>query len=45
LRERKHEDRGGMVFHIYEVGYPGKNVTVTTYEMPDGMLDQLLIEP
>ncbi len=45
LRERAHEDRGGMVFHIYEVTYPGRNVTVTTYEMPDGMLDQLLIEP
>jgi D-alanyl-D-alanine carboxypeptidase len=45
LRERAHEDRGGMVFHIYEVTYPGRNVTVTTYELPDGKLDQLLIEP
>ncbi len=45
LRERLHEDRGGMVYHIYEVTYPGRNVTVTTYEMPDGTLDQLLIEP
>ena len=45
LRERKHEDRGGMVFHVYDVTYPGKNVTVTTYELPDGTLDQLLIEP
>jgi D-alanyl-D-alanine carboxypeptidase len=45
LRERAHEDRGGMVFHIYEVTYPGRDVTVTTYEMPDGILDQLLIEP
>jgi CubicO group peptidase (beta-lactamase class C family) len=43
--ERTHEDRGGMVFHVYDVTYPGKNVTVTTYELPDGTLDQFLIEP
>ena len=45
IRERLHEDRGGMVYHVYEVAYPGKNVRVTTYELPDGKLDQLLIEP
>jgi CubicO group peptidase (beta-lactamase class C family) len=45
VRERKHEDRGGMVFHIYDVTYPGRNVSVTTYELPDGRLDQLLIVP
>jgi CubicO group peptidase (beta-lactamase class C family) len=45
LTERAHEDRGGMVFHIYDVTYPGRNVTVTTYELPGGVLDQLLIEP
>jgi CubicO group peptidase (beta-lactamase class C family) len=45
LRERLHEARGGMMFHVYDVTYPGRNVTVTTYELPDGTLDQLLIEP
>ena len=45
LHERKHEDRGGMLFHAYEVTYPGRNVSVTTYELPDGRLDQLLIVP
>jgi CubicO group peptidase (beta-lactamase class C family) len=44
-RERSHEDRGGMVFHVYEVTYPGRSVTVTTYVEPDGKLDQFLIEP
>jgi CubicO group peptidase (beta-lactamase class C family) len=44
-RERTHEDRGGMVFHVYEVTYPGRTVTVTTYEEPDGTLDQFLIVP
>ncbi len=44
-RERQHEDRGGMVFHAYEITYPGRTVTVTTYEEPDGKLDQFLIVP
>jgi CubicO group peptidase (beta-lactamase class C family) len=44
-RERLHEDRGGMVFHAYEITYPGRTVTVTTYEEPDGKLDQFLIVP
>jgi hypothetical protein len=33
------------VFHAYDVTYPGRNVTVTTYELSDGKLDQLLIVP
>jgi hypothetical protein len=45
VREREHEARGGMVFHVYEATYPGRNVTVTTYELPDGRLGQFLIEP
>ena len=45
VRERGHQDRGGMVFHAYDVTYPGRNVSVTTYELPDGRLDQLLIVP
>jgi D-alanyl-D-alanine carboxypeptidase len=44
-RERRHEDRGGMVFHAYDVTYPGRTVSVTTYELPGGKLDQFLIVP
>jgi CubicO group peptidase (beta-lactamase class C family) len=44
-RERSHEDRGGMVYHVYDVTYAGRRVTVTTYELPDGRLDQFLIVP
>jgi CubicO group peptidase (beta-lactamase class C family) len=44
-RERSHEDRGGMVFRSFDVTYTGKDVTVTTYEMPNGTLDQFLIVP
>jgi D-alanyl-D-alanine carboxypeptidase len=45
VRERSHEDRGGMVFHAYDVTFAGRNVTVTTYELPDGRLGQFLIVP
>jgi CubicO group peptidase (beta-lactamase class C family) len=45
VHERLHEDRGGMVFHIWTVSYPARDVTVTTYELPDGRLGQFLIEP
>ena len=45
VRERAHEDRGGMVFHVYDVTYPGRGVTVTTYQLPDGRLGQFLIVP
>jgi CubicO group peptidase (beta-lactamase class C family) len=43
--ERQHEDRGGMVFHAYEVSYAARTVTVTTYQLADGKLDQFLIVP
>jgi CubicO group peptidase (beta-lactamase class C family) len=45
LRERAHEDRGGMVFRAWEAIYPARTVTITTYERPDGRLGQFLIEP
>jgi hypothetical protein len=45
VHERLHEDRGGMVFHIWTVSYPARDITVTTYELPDGRLGQFLIEP
>jgi len=45
VHERLHEDRGGMVFRIWVISYPARDVTVTTYELPDGRLGQFLIEP
>jgi D-alanyl-D-alanine carboxypeptidase len=45
LHERAHEGRGGMVFHSYDVAYLTKRLVVTTYELPDGKLGQLLIQP
>jgi CubicO group peptidase (beta-lactamase class C family) len=45
VRERSHEDRGGMVFRVWEASFPARNVTITTYELPDGRLGQFLIVP
>ncbi|MBW4027221.1 MAG: beta-lactamase family protein [Acidobacteria bacterium] len=38
--------RGGMTFHSFRVSFAsGKQVVVTTYTMPDGKLEQYLVEP
>ena len=37
--------RGGMTFRIFTILYPGKKLTLTTYTMPDGKLEQYLIAP
>jgi CubicO group peptidase (beta-lactamase class C family) len=45
IREIDHAGRGGMVFHRYAIEYLTRRVEVTTYELPDGRLGQLLVEP
>jgi CubicO group peptidase (beta-lactamase class C family) len=45
VTEISSEDRGGMVYHVYDVKYVARPVRVTTYELPDGRLDQFLIVP
>jgi D-alanyl-D-alanine carboxypeptidase len=37
--------RGGMTFRAFQIVYPGKRLTLTTYTYPDGKLEQYLIEP
>lgn len=39
------ELRGGMTFRAYRILYPGKTLSLTTYTMPDGKLEQYLISP
>jgi D-alanyl-D-alanine carboxypeptidase len=39
------EKRGGMTFRVFNVGFSGKQVRVTVYEMPDGKLEQYLVIP
>ncbi len=37
--------RGGMTFRNFQIVYPGKRLTLTTYTYPDGKLEQYLIAP
>jgi D-alanyl-D-alanine carboxypeptidase len=37
--------RGGMTFQSFQIVYPGKRLTLTTYAYPDGKLEQFLIAP
>jgi CubicO group peptidase (beta-lactamase class C family) len=39
------EPRGGMVFRAFRVEFPHRRLTVTTYEEPDGKLEQYLVLP
>jgi hypothetical protein len=46
VSQRVREPRGGMVFRAFRVEFPGgRQVTVTTYEEPDGRLEQYLVMP
>jgi D-alanyl-D-alanine carboxypeptidase len=37
--------RGGMTFRAFQIVYPGRHLTLTTYTYPDGKLEQYLIAP
>jgi D-alanyl-D-alanine carboxypeptidase len=37
--------RGGMTFRAFQIVYPGKKLTLTTYTYPDGKMEQFLIAP
>jgi CubicO group peptidase (beta-lactamase class C family) len=37
--------RGGMTFRSFSILYPAKKLSLTTYTMPDGKLEQYLIAP
>jgi CubicO group peptidase (beta-lactamase class C family) len=45
LKQTTMELRGGMTFRIFSVKFGQKTVGLTTYTMPDGKLEQFLIEP
>ena len=34
-----------MTFHVYTLKFAKRTVSVTTYEQPDGKLDQFLLVP
>ncbi len=35
--------RGGMVLRRFQIGFPGKTLSLTTFTMPDGKLEQYLV--
>jgi D-alanyl-D-alanine carboxypeptidase len=45
FKETKQEARGGMMFRIFTVTFPDRELKVTTYQMPDGKLEQYLVIP
>jgi CubicO group peptidase (beta-lactamase class C family) len=45
FHQAREELRGGMAFHSFEIVYPGKHLTLTTYTYPGGKLEQYLIAP
>jgi len=45
FRQGGEQLRGGMTFRAFQIVYPGKRLTLTTYTYPDGKLEQYLIAP
>ena len=45
FHQQKQEARGGMIFRTFTAQFPDRKLTVTTYEMPDGKLEQYLVIP
>ena len=45
FKQTKVEGRGGMTFRVFTVTFPDRNLEVTTYQMPDGKLEQYLVSP
>jgi CubicO group peptidase (beta-lactamase class C family) len=45
LTQEAEGSRGGMIYHRYRVQFQERTLTLTTYEMPDGKLEQFLLGP
>jgi CubicO group peptidase (beta-lactamase class C family) len=43
--QKSEEARGGMIFRAFTAEFPDRKLTVTTYEMPDGKLEQYIVSP
>ena len=39
------EERGGMTFRIFSIAYPDRQLELTTYTYPNGLLEQYLVAP
>jgi D-alanyl-D-alanine carboxypeptidase len=45
FKQLDEELRGGMTFRVFTVSFPDRQLRVTTYEEPDGKLEQYLVIP
>jgi CubicO group peptidase (beta-lactamase class C family) len=45
VTEQGHSLRGGMVFRRFRIRFDTKTLSMTTFTMPDGRLEQCLVEP
>jgi D-alanyl-D-alanine carboxypeptidase len=45
FKQTTQESRGGMMFRVFTVTFPGRDLKVTTYQMPDGKFEQYLVIP
>jgi CubicO group peptidase (beta-lactamase class C family) len=43
FKQASEEKRGGMTFRSFRVGFSGRQLRVTVFEMPDGKLEQYLV--
>ena len=45
FKQTAQEARGGMMFRIFTVTFPDRDLKVTTYQIPDGKFEQYLVIP
>jgi hypothetical protein len=45
FKQKTQEARGGMMFRVFTVTFPDRELKVTTYQMPDGKFEQYLVIP
>jgi D-alanyl-D-alanine carboxypeptidase len=45
FKQTREELRGGMTFRVFTLAFPDRQLKVTTYEMPDGKIEQYLVLP
>ncbi|MHB1488408.1 MAG: serine hydrolase domain-containing protein, partial [Acidimicrobiales bacterium] len=45
FRQTAKESRGGMTFRVYDVVFPTTHLALTTYQMPDGKIEQFIVTP
>ena len=45
FKQTVEEGRGGMIFRVFTVTFPDRELKVTTYQMQNGKLEQYLVIP